>query len=110
LAFECSSCGRVAELLDTDLHGYHCEIERLEGGSPKGTKYRGEGPRDHFPCSHCGAQQFEVVAGFVYWDEVFDLVLDEPGLAAEDFFNEFLSYGQCTNCRKSSRLTDLGKL
>jgi hypothetical protein len=109
LGFECSDCRKVTEIIDTDVHGYHSEVAKIEGGIGS-AKMRGEGPRQPFPCSTCGAQLFVVVVGFVYWGAAFDLFLDEPELPAQEFFNAFLSYGRCAACGEVSELTDFGKL
>lgn len=107
LAFACRTCNRVTELLDTDLHGYHAELGRLDGG-PGSSKIRGSGERERFRCPGCPAEWFTVDARFVWWD--FDLALDEPELPAQDFFNEFVAYGTCETCGQISQLTDFGKL
>jgi hypothetical protein len=119
LGFKCSACGKTTEVLDTDLHGYHPEVAKVEGGVGS-AKIRGHGRRKQYPCPHCGAREFTVTVGFVYWD--FDLFLDEAELVTEgrwkardfahpeDFFNVFLSYGRCTSCGRVSEFTDFGKL
>jgi hypothetical protein len=109
LGFECSACGKVTEIMDTDLHGYHSEVAKIEGGVGS-VKIRGEGARQQFPCTACRAQVFVVTAGFVYWSAAFDLFLDEPELPFQEFFNLFLSYGKCVACGEVSALTDFGKL
>lgn len=107
LAFECSACNRVTELLDTDLHGYHAEVGKLEGeiGS---AKLRGTGARTAYACPGCAKTSFRMVVGFVYWD--FDIIEDEPHLPAQEFFNVFLLYCTCVNCGRRSEPTEFGKL
>jgi hypothetical protein len=107
LGFECSACGSVTELLDTDVHGYHAEVGKLEGGIGS-TKIRGTGPRTAHACPACGRDSFGMVAGFVYWH--FDLIEDEPHLPAEEFFNVFLLYCTCAACGHVSEPTQFGKL
>ena len=51
LGFECSACGKVTEIIDTDLHGYHVEVARIEGGVGS-VKVRGEGIADVSPARH----------------------------------------------------------
>jgi hypothetical protein len=109
LGFECSDCGKVTEVIDTDAHGYHSEVAKIEGGIGS-VKMRGEGPRQPFPCPACDRQVFVVIVGFVYWGVALDLFLDEPELPAQEFFNVFLSYGRCVACGEVSSLTDFGKL
>ncbi len=108
LGFECSCCGKVTEIIDTDIHGYHSEVAKIEGGIGS-VKSRGEGPRRPFSCLACGAQLFVVTVSFVYWPAAFDL-LEEPELPILEFFNEFLSYGRCVACGEVSALTNFGKL
>ena len=109
LGFDCSACGKVTEILDTDVHGYHAESAKIEGGIGP-VKIRGEEARCHFPCSACGANLFVVTIGFIYWPGAFDLFLDEPDLPIQEFFNEFLCYGRCVSCGEVSAITDFGKL
>ena len=107
LAFECSACNRLTELLDTDIHGYHAEVEKLEGGTGS-AKLRGTGPRTKYVCPSCQESSFRMVVGFVYWD--FDIIEDESHLPAQEFFNEFLLYCTCVNCGRLSEPTEFGKL
>lgn len=107
LAFECMSCNKVTELLDTDQHGYHAEVGKLEG-IQESAKIRGAGPRQKFVCPKCRRSQFSFVLGFVYWN--FDLMIDDPELPGENFFNEFLLYVTCTACGHVSEPTEFGKL
>lgn len=109
LSFECMACGEVAEIIDTDKHGYHSEVAKRDGGIGS-VKYRGQGQPESFPCPACQGNVFEVTVGFVYWPACFDLFLEEPELPCEDFFIVFLSYGRCVACRQLSVLTDFGKL
>jgi hypothetical protein len=107
LAFKCASCQQMSEILDTKVHGYHAEVAKIEGGTGS-VKFRGSGDRKTFTCSNCANSRFKITVGFVYWD--FDMILDEPGLAAENFFNEFLMYCLCADCGHVSQPTELGKL
>lgn len=107
LGFECSACGRITELLDTDLHGYHAEVGKLEGGTGS-AKIRGTATRTAYACPACSGDSFGMVAGFVYWH--FDIIEDEPHLPAEEFFNVFLLYCTCAACGRVSEPTQFGKL
>jgi hypothetical protein len=107
LAFECASCGQVTEILDTDVHGYHAEVAKIEGGIGS-SKIRGKGTRKAFACPDCTKDLFRINVGFVYWD--FDLMLDEPDLPGEDFFNEFLMDCTCLGCGRVYEPTEFGKL
>jgi hypothetical protein len=107
LAFQCAACSQVTELLNTDIHGYHAEVGKLEGGTGS-SKLCGSGPRSGHTCPSCQKNVFRMVAGFVYWD--FDIIEDEPELPAQEFFNVFLLYCTCANCGQISEPTEFGKL
>ncbi len=109
LGFQCEACGKITELLDTDLHGYHAECGKLEG-HPGGAKFRGSGERCAFSCTRCGQVVFEFTVGFVYHDGAIDLFLEEPDLLWEDFFDVFLCYGRCEGCKEVVEPTGFGKL
>ena len=109
LAFQCSACDKVTEIIDTERHGYHREVAQIEGG-PGSCKARGEGRRDRFHCRQCQGTRFRVTVAFVYWEAAFDFMLDEPQIRGEDFFNVFLSYGLCADCGEVAAVTDLGKM
>ncbi len=109
LSFECTDCRKVTEIFDTDIHGYHSEVAKIEGGIGS-VKGRGEGPRQPFSCSACGEQVFVVTVGFVYWPAAFDLLFNEPGWPILEFFNVFLCHGRCVACGEVSAVTDFGKL
>jgi hypothetical protein len=97
IGFECSTCGKVTEVIDTDLHGYHAEVGKREGGIGS-VKYRGEGPRAAWPCPQCGGQVFGLTVAFIFWGAVFDLA-DEPGWPLQEFFNVFLPFARCGRLR-----------
>jgi hypothetical protein len=107
LAFECADCLEVTGILDTAVHGYHAEVGKIEDDIGS-TKLRKIGERVTFDCPHCGHDRFVMMVEFIYWN--LDLMLDEPQLSAEDFFNEFSLYCTCTKCRQASKPTDFGKL
>src|ERR1051325_3969349 len=107
LGFECGKCGLVAELFDTNQHGYHAEA----CASP--SKIFGEGPRLAFVCRGCSGTRFEIVTSFFFWPASIDLVEDEPEefeARAQDLFCEFVAHGYCEKCGQVSRFTDFGKL
>jgi hypothetical protein len=107
LGFECSKCGRVNELFDTNQYGYHAEA----CASP--SKICGKGPRDSFACPACTRKRFEIVTSFFFWPASVDLVEDEPDEfegRAENLFCEFVAHGRCQECGKLTRFTDFGKL
>lgn len=104
LAFECSKCATVGELLDSARHGYHAEV----GSSA--CHISGVGLRERFSCP-CGGRRFAVVATFFFWEAAIDLIEEEPDRlpSAENCFNEFQAHGRCTACDRVSRFTDFGK-
>ena len=108
LAFECAVCKAVTELLDTDRHGYHSEVARLEGDEDGSAKLRGDGPRQAYLCPECGGKVFEVMVGFVFWHP--DELAEEFDEQWEDLFSVFLCHCKCAGCGKSSEPTDFGKL
>ena len=107
LGFDCTKCGKVSEILDTNLHGYHAEVAKLEGGTGS-TQVLGTGKRSTFLCPNCDKSVFDVAVGFVFWH--FDLIEDEPELPGENFFNEFLMGCTCMKCDHVSEPTGFGKL
>jgi hypothetical protein len=107
LSFKCSACATITQIIDTNIHGYHAEVAKIEGGTGSAT-LRGNGEPSQFACPMCGENIFFVTVGFVYWD--FDIMFDEPDSPGQEFFNVFLIYGQCKKCDKVSSAADLGKL
>lgn len=108
LSFKCSKCNEVIELLDTDKHGYHAEVGRLENGHTGSSKRRGKGPAKSLPCENCGEQLFRVKVGFVFWDA--DELEDIEDEHLENFFNEFLCECECVACGTITNPTHFGKL
>ena len=107
LSFRCAECSTHTGIIDTQIHGYHAEVGKIEGGVGS-SKIRGVGEPVPFICPGCCATVFSAVVGFVYWD--FDIALDDSELPAQEFFNEFHIYGVCEGCGKASAVTQLGKL
>jgi hypothetical protein len=108
LAFQCASCERPTELLDTDIHGYHADLDLREGTTGRSCKFRGSGERLAFPCPACSADLFTIVVGFVFWDA--EELEEEFEDRWEDLFNVFLCYTSCVKCGAMSRPADFGKL
>lgn len=109
IGFECITCGRTTDVIDTKRHGYHAELAAREGGVGS-AKYRGAGPRAAWRCPRCGGERFGLTVAFIFWDAVLDLADDEPGWPLQDFFNVFLSFAECVGCGHRSEPTDFGKL
>ncbi len=108
LAFECNTCKKVTEILDTNLHGYHSDVARREENDLGSGKLRGEGPRKAFACTGCASTQFNVTVAFVFWYA--DELAEEFEDRWEDLFNVFLCECKCVSCGHISRPTDFGKL
>lgn len=110
LALECIACGQTTELLDTDIHGFHAEVARVEGGVGS-AKLRGEGPRSTYACPGCDATGCEVSTAFDYWglDELAEMT-EEGGYAVDNLFNVFWCDCRCTGCGQTFQPTDFGKL
>lgn len=108
LGFECLSCKAITEFFDTDVHGYHAEVARLEGSDGGSSKLRGSGPRQAFPCPGCQGENFSVIVAFVFWNA--DELAEEFDGNWQDLFNVFLCYVTCASCGRVSNPTDFGKL
>lgn len=92
LAYQCSRCARVIEIIDTDKHGY-------DGECGHGTAtIRGEGDRTMFECRSCSETTFRVATCFQH--SHFDIIEDEPELesVAQNYFDWFTCKGVCTSC------------
>lgn len=100
LAFQCSSCDRLIEIIDTDKHGYDGEC-----GHGAAT-IRGEGERSAYTCQSCGAMTFRVATCFQH--SHFDIIEDEPDLepVAQNYFDWFACTGSCTNCGEENSFGD----
>jgi hypothetical protein len=90
----------AVEIFDSDLHGYHGEMD-------SSAKYRGEGPSELFSCPACGRGEFSVSVQFDYGEGCHDLVEDEPDLAIENYFQNFMVDGRCTHCGRIARILDM---
>jgi len=109
IGFQCTACAKLTEIIDTDLHGYHSEVAKREGGIGAAT-YRGEGDRVAWSCPKCSGQVFSLTVAFIFWDAVLDLAEDEPDWPIQEFFLVFLLFARCAACEHVSQPTDFGKL
>src|SRR5579883_1993364 len=66
LVLECAACGKMTDLLDTDVHGYDAEL-----GHGTATA-RARGTPVVFECPTCGRLPLETVVRFEYPDDLFD--------------------------------------
>ena len=99
IALHCASCGRVAELIDTEVHGHDGE----QGAS---CTMHGDGERGYFSCPDCGPQPFIIFARFEYPDDLFDEECDLYRGRESDFFTWFSLRGVCANCDQLCDITD----
>ena len=100
LALRCISCGKINELIDTDIHGYDAEL-----GHGSGT-VRGEGERDEYKCKNCGVQPFEIIARFEYSEELFGKDFEDFRGREQDLFSWFTLLGRCTSCKEVWHIAD----
>ena len=100
LAFQCSNCERVIEIIDTDKHGYDGEC-----GHGAAT-LRGEGDQVAFACLSCSEGRFRVVTCFQH--SHFDIIDDDPVLepVAQNYFDWFDCVGVCTSCGEKQSFGD----
>ena len=121
LSLRCSDCEKVSVIFDTKGHGYHSELDRLEGGDEISQKIRGEGDGRHFHCSSCSEDVFSIFVALIYWH--FELQIDQAEMIADgeeesdevlvraqDFFNELVIQLKCNSCNKVSIPCEFGKL
>lgn len=78
-------------IFDSDIHGYHGEMEAS-------AKLHGEGPKKAFACISCHNETFSVSVQLDYWDACEDLLEDEPDLSVQDFFCNIIVQGVCQQC------------
>lgn len=95
LAFECSVCRTVTEVIDTDRHGYHAMLG-------KSAVMRGKGPRQAFRCPHCAKEEFSLIVTFIYWQGAFQAMPGEPAEKMKDYFNGFQAHGFCVMCHEKT--------
>src|SRR5262249_44521776 len=66
LAFTCSSCQQLTEIIDSDVHGYHGALKRYLGESSPPATISGKGVRKTFECPNCSGTMLRVTAEFFY--------------------------------------------
>jgi hypothetical protein len=100
LALRCGGCGKVSEMIDTDIHGYDGEIGDIAA------THRGEGERAEFVCDKCGPREFQVFVRFEYPDDLFDGEFDKFRGREQDLFTWFSLIGKCVGCGRLLSVTD----
>jgi hypothetical protein len=94
------SDGTDSCVFDSDVHGYHGEME-------SSAKLRGTGAPRAFACGKCGHDRFRVTVQFDYGDACEDLLDDEPHLPAQDYFCNIIFFGACDKCGQVNRILDM---
>jgi hypothetical protein len=108
MAFHCAVCRRVTEIIDTDEDGAGAELAKLEGADSGCTAYRGEGPRQAYPCPKCAESRGEVTLTFSYHpDYIYDLEDDGIEFPFENLFFWFHAHSRCALCGEQSLITDI---
>jgi hypothetical protein len=100
LALECAACGKLTELIDTDVHGYDAEL-----GHGSAT-IRGTGPRTPFACDTCGVRPMTAHARFEHSSETLE---DSTGAFSgneQNLFTWFSLVGQCDGCGRVLHVAD----
>ena len=87
-------------VFDSDLHGYHGEME-------SSAKLHGEGTPKEFLCPHCSHNEFNVQVQFDYWDACDDLWEDEPELPIQDYFTNIIFSGRCLKCGTQTNVLEM---
>lgn len=84
-------------VFDSDIHGYHGEID-------SSAKLRGVGTPKPFCCGKCGQDRFSVTVEFDYWDDLLD---DAPDGPVEDYFGNIMFEGTCANCGTTQEVLNM---
>jgi hypothetical protein len=100
LVLECSDCGKMNDLLDTDIHGYDGEL-----GHGTATT-RAKGDRAVFECPTCGRQPLETFVRFEYPDDLFEGDFPEFAGREQDLFTWFSLKSKCPKCSKMLDVAD----
>jgi hypothetical protein len=106
LAFSCSSCNRITEIIDTDIDGYHGALKRYLGESTSPVTIRGEGPRKAFVCPECKSSRMNVIVRFRYSGAELDIEESERTGHMQDFFFGFNALGDCLGCGQESTIAE----
>jgi hypothetical protein len=100
LVLECPACGKMTDLLDTDVHGYDGELAHWSA------TVRAKGERVVFECPTCGRQPLDAIVGFEYPDDLFDRHFPEFAGREQDMFTWFYLMGKCPKCSQLLPVTD----
>ena len=87
-------------VFDSDIHGYHGELQAS-------AKLRGDGEPKTFVCPACGNSLFGVSMQFDYSGACEDLRDDEPDLPIQDYFSNIVIRGMCVECGAEAVVLDM---
>lgn len=85
-------------VFDSDIHGYHGELDCS-------AKIRGEGAPQVFVCPACKGTRFSLFAQFDY--DGTDELWDEDPQTVQNFFSNLIVAGQCASCHTVTRVLDM---
>ncbi|MEN4917727.1 hypothetical protein ABE485_03595 [Achromobacter spanius] len=85
-------------VFDSDIHGYHGELDCS-------AKIRGEGAPQAFACPACQGTRFAVFVQFDY--DGTDELWDEDPATVQNFFSNLIVSGRCVSCDTVSRVLDM---
>jgi hypothetical protein len=108
LAFECTECGAVTEIFDSDQHGYDAELDKEEialgiahySKQSVAEQLEEYGPRQFFQCTDCDGDSFTFIFSFIFWN--IDALAQEEDWDWENFFSVIVDYCRCDNCARTS--------
>lgn len=100
LVLECAACGKMTELLDTNLHGYDAELGHRIATA------RARGQHVVYQCPECGRQPLEAFVRFEYPDDLFDGDFPEFAGREQELFTWFNLVGKCPKCSQLLAVTD----
>jgi hypothetical protein len=102
--------GRLIEIFDPTVHGYHNEVGRMEDGVQDIINHEISDDRKMYSCPSCASTVFLLIAFFYYQEGVIEVFLEEPELPISDMFNSFNLYGTCATCHRESTIAEFDGL
>jgi hypothetical protein len=100
IVLECVACGKMTDLLDTDIHGYDAELGLITA------TVHAEGDRVVFECPTCGRQPLDAFVRFEYPDDLFSDAFQEFTGREQDLFTWFSLVGRCPQCSQLLAVAD----
>jgi hypothetical protein len=102
--------GKLIEIFNPVVHGYHNEISRMEGELHDVCNSEAPDERKEYTCPNCASPLFSLTAFFYYQDGAIEVFLEEPDYPISDMFNSFNLYGVCVNCHEESTIAEFDGL